>query len=177
MSLQLSQARRYLPLAAALVALVLSGGVLSGCFTPLYGVSASGEQVSAALADVAIVEQETRINQLIRNQLISTMSPPGVPRGNRYLLEFASTASTVGLVLERNTDVSRQLYKLNVAYVLKDNASGQVIHQGRTFSHVAYDRIQSEFSNIQSQINAEERAAIEVGDDIRTRIATYLSAQ
>jgi hypothetical protein len=79
-------------------------------------------------------------------------------------------------VLERNTDISRQLFKLNVAYVLKDNASGQVVHQGRTFSHVAYDRIQSEFANIQTKVNAEERAAIEVGDDIRTRIATYLSA-
>ena len=93
------------------------------------------------------------------------------------LLEFASTASTVGLVLEQNTDVSRRLYKLNVRFILKDNASGQVLHQGRTFSQVAYDRIASEFANIQTQIDAEERAAREVGDDIRTRIATYFSAR
>ncbi len=161
---------------AGVAGLVVAAFLVSGCsFTPLYGVGSNGVQVADELANVYVIEKDIRLEQLIRNNLITNMSPPGSAQGTRYTLDFQSNAGNFGLVLERNTDVSRRLYRLDVKYTLTDNQSGEVVHEGRTFSHVAYDRLTSEFSNIQAQINAEERAATEVGEDITTRIAAHFS--
>ncbi len=150
---------------------------LSGCgFQPLYGVTSSGTRVNSELAYVMIPEQTTRLNQLIRNGLLSTMSPPGGPLGERYRLEFAASGRIFDIVKAINTDTLRRLYKLNVQYRLFDTATGEVIHEGKTFSDIAYDRTGLEFSNIQAQNNAEERAALQVGDDIRTRLAAFFAA-
>ena len=79
-------------------------------------------------------------------------------------------------VIEANSDVSRRLFVLNVEYRLIDNATDKVLHQGKTFSHVAYDRVRSEFANIQADTDVRERASIEVANDIRTRLAVYFSS-
>jgi hypothetical protein len=47
---------------------------------------------------------------------------------------------------------------------------------GKTFSQVSYDRTTSDFSNVQAETNAMERAAKEIGNDIRTRLAAYFSS-
>ena len=55
---------------------------LGGCsdIRPLYGTNGStySDSVASHLADVEIPEPESRIEQLIRNDLISAMSVPGV---------------------------------------------------------------------------------------------------
>jgi hypothetical protein len=41
---------------------------------------------------------------------------------------------------------------------------------------VSYDRTTADFSNVQAETNAMERAAKEIGNDIRTRLAAYFSS-
>ena len=51
---------------------------LAGCgMRPLYGTSEMSAGVSNELAAIAIAEPTTRLAQLIRNDLISTMRPAG----------------------------------------------------------------------------------------------------
>ncbi len=161
-----------------LLALLAGLGMLGGCsFKPLYGVSADGGQVAQELAYVAIPERRDRLHQLIRNQLLSTMSPAGSPGGDRYRLEFTPRVDSNNVVIEPDGDVSRRLYKLAVDYRLIDSQSDKVLHQGRTFSHLSYDRVRSEFANIQAETDLRERASIQVADDIRTRLAAYFASQ
>jgi len=159
------------------VALLAGLTVLGGCgFKPLYGTDDDGGGVATELSYVAIPEQRQRLGQLVRNKLLSTMSPPGGPVAEKYILEFTSTSNANDLVIESNTDISRRLYKLSVEYRLISKTSNKVVHRGKTFSHVAYDRVSSEFSNIQAESNVRERAAHQVADDIRTRLAAYFSS-
>lgn len=159
-------------------ALVAGLSMLGGCgFKPLYGVSSDGGRIAAELAYVGIPERRDRLGQLIRNKLLSTMSPPGGPTAEKYILEFSPAPDTNDLVIESNADISRRLYKLSVEYRLIDKSSNKVVHQGKTFSHVAYDRVTSEFANIQAETNVRERAAFQVADDIRTRLAAYFSSR
>lgn len=160
-----------------LAMLVGSVSILSGCgFKPLYGVSPTGVDVAAELAYVAIPKRRDRLGQLIRNQLLSTMSPAGGPLDDRYTLVFTPSVSTNQLVIEPDGDVSRRLYKLSVEYRLIDTKTKKVVHRGKSFSHLAYDRTRSEFSNIQAENDMSERASIQVADDIRTRIAAYFAS-
>ena len=164
--------------AGILLALLAGLGLLSGCgFKPLYGVTDEGGHVADELAYVAIPERRDRLHQLIRNQLLSTMSPTGAQGGDRYRLEFTPRVNTNSVVIEPDGDVSRRLYKLAVDYRLLDNRSDKVLHQGSTFSHLSYDRVRSEFANIEAEKDIRERASIQVADDIRTRLAAYFASR
>lgn len=157
--------------------LAVTAGSLAACnFRPMYGVSPAGTDVSAELAYVSIPERRDRLGQLIRNRLLSTMSPAGGPLGDRYVLEFKPVVSTNRLAIEPDGDVSRRLYKLAVEYRLTDTQTKKVVHSGKTFTHLAYTRVRSEFANIQAETNLSERASIQVADDIRTRIAAYFAS-
>lgn len=167
-------------LRGAVVAAVMSAALagLGGCgFKPLYGVSADGTEVTEELSYIGIPERRDRLSQLIRNKLLSTMSPPGGPIGERYVLEFVPRVKTDDVVIQDDSDVSRRLYKLSVEYRLIDKESRKVVHEGRTFSHVSYDRVRDEFANIQAETDVKERASIQVADDIRTRLAAYFASR
>ena len=76
--------RRLRSLAA--VALML----LTACsYKPLYGTSSgSTGQVPDQLAMIAIPEAESRAEQLVRNDLLSTMRPAGTAAEDRYRLDL-----------------------------------------------------------------------------------------
>ena len=175
----LERSRTVLRRAGFFVAVVAGIAMLGGCasFKPLYGTSTEGGRVADELSYVAIPERRDRLHQLIRNQLLSTMSPAGGPHGDRYILDFTPLANTNAVVIEPDGDVSRRLYRLAVEYRLIETASDKVIHEGKTFSHLAYDRVRSEFANVQAETDIRERASIQVADDIRTRLAAFFASR
>jgi LPS-assembly lipoprotein len=164
--------------AAPAIGLLLAAVLLAGCsFQPLYGVNSHDDRITSELSYVEIPERRDRLHQLIRNQLLSTMSPAGAQGGDRYRLDFVPRVDNNNLVIEPDGDVSRRLYMLEVEYRLIDNASDKVIHEGKTFSHLSYDRVRSEFANIQTHTDISERASIQVADDIRTRLAGFFASR
>ena len=163
-----------------IIALVAVVG-LQACnnLRPLYGTNGieGDSSVVTELSNVDIPLPKNRLQQLIRNNLISAMSPPGREGDGRYTLVVVPDSDEFDLVIERNTDVSRRSYRLKVAYSLKDSSSGRKLVSGNTFSEVSYDKITSEFANLQAKTNAEERAAQQVSQDIRTRLAAYFATR
>jgi LPS-assembly lipoprotein len=159
--------------ALGMMALAICLSVSACGFQPLYGTSPSGSNVSTELSAVAIDEQDTRLGQLIRNDLLSTMSGAGA---TRYRLQLMALDGTKTMIENDNEDTRRFNYRVNVAYRLIDRQTGQELNSGKTFSQVSYDRTTSDFSNVQAETNAMERAAKEVGNDIRTRLADYFAA-
>jgi LPS-assembly lipoprotein len=153
-------------------------GLLAGCgFSPLYGTSGlASASVSQRLAGVAVPEQTTRVGQLIRNEILSAIAPAGTVAGTEYRLDMTPTTNDESTVEAQNTDVLRRSYRLSVEFELIEAASGKQVYSGKTFSYVSYDRTGAPFANQQARVNAEERAAQEVGLDIRTRLAAYFAA-
>jgi len=155
------------------MALAIGLSVTACGFQPLYGTSPTGSNVATELSAVAIDEQDTRLGQLIRNDLLSTMSGTN---GTRYRLQLMALDGTKTMIENDNEDTRRFNYRVNAAYRLIDRNTGQELSSGKTFSQVSYDRTTSDFSNVQAETNAMERAAKEVGNDIRTRLAAYFAA-
>ncbi|MEM7424694.1 MAG: LPS assembly lipoprotein LptE [Pseudomonadota bacterium] len=147
-------------------------------FQPLYGTNGLEQsQVVSDLSDIHIPPAKERVGQLIRNNLISTMSPPGQEGSGRYQLIIQPASNDFDVTVERNTDVSRRSYRLKVQYALRDSQSGQRIYTGKTFSEVNYDKVTSEFTNLQARNNARERAALEVSRDIRIRLSAFFASR
>lgn len=146
---------------------------LGACgYQPLYGTSATGSRVSSQLSSIVVEPQNTRTGQLIRNEISASIGNNN-NKYSKYRLAFTATTNDNSTVKSFGSDVLRKSYQLSVKYTLSNKSNGKTIHQGSTFSHVSYDKTAAPFSDYQAQISAQERAAKEVGSDIRTRLAAF----
>lgn len=146
---------------------------LGGCtnYRPLYGKGPNGEGVSTALASVSVPEQHLRSAQLIRNELLSSMGS-ATPRFNLIL---TVTEKTIDVSTLSESNLHRKRFNLVTHYDLVDVSSGKTATAGDSFSNVSYDTIRQPVADLQAASNATERAAQEVGQDLRQRIAAYFS--
>jgi len=162
-------------LSTVLVALAV---VLAGCgYRPLYGTIEGNSSVAGALASISIPEPTDRVSQLIRNELVSTISPAGVSSSGAYVLEILPELKNELAIEEFNTNDIRRTVRLRATFRLTDTVAGKLIFSGKTFSQVSYDRVGAPFADLQAKTNAEERAAKEIGGDIRTRLAAFFASR
>ena len=158
-------------------AAVLSAAVLlQGCgYQPLYATRADGTSVSQQLAAVAIEQQSTPVGQLVRNEIIKSTRPAGTQAPDRYFLKFVTASNAQTLVDTSDTVHRRLAYNLSVKFQLIESSTSKPVFSGSSFSRVPYDRLNASFANVQARTNAEEQAARQVGEEIKTRLAAYLS--
>ena len=156
--------------------LMVAALVLAGCgYRPMYGSSATSPGVAGSLSSISIPEPTDRTGQLIRNELISSMQ---TGRGeDKYMLNLTTTLADNGVILDKQPSVGRQAILITTTYELVDRSTGKILTKGTTFARVPYDVVRQPFADMQAQKDATERAAREVGADIRTRLATYFAKQ
>ncbi len=159
----------------ALAAVLLGAVTLGGCsYRPLYGSSADNAGVAATLSSIAIPEAKTRAGQLIRNDLISGMQPGGQ---ERYTLLLEPEVRNNQIIDKVQPAATRQSVHISVTYNLVDRQSGNSVTSGKTFSQASFDIIRQPVADMQAETDATERAAHEVANDIRTRLATYFASR
>jgi LPS-assembly lipoprotein len=148
---------------------------LAGCagYHPLYGTTGSGENVASALASVSVIEQRSRAGQLVRNEVLGS-SNTDVQVRYELRLEPKETTSTVSVLAGTNT--KRKRYNLSVSFEMVDVATGTALLHGSSFSNVSYDTVLEPVADLQAADNARNRAATEVGQDLRLRMAAFLSS-
>jgi LPS-assembly lipoprotein len=66
-------------------------------------------------------------------------------------------------------------YNLTTRFQLVDASTQNVIFSGRALCRIPYDRLDASFANVQARVNAEEQAAKQVGQEVRTRLAAFLA--
>lgn len=145
-----------------------------GSYRPLYGTTANGGSVVAELSGMAVNEQNTRAGQLVRNDILSGINADGTVR---YQLRLSPTENTIGISSLAGTNTKRLKYVLSVAFELVDLKSGALVKQGTSFSNISYDTVREPIADLQAASNARERAAKEIGQDLRLRLAAALSSK
>ena len=152
--------------------------VLAACgFEPFYGTRLDGSSTSRELASVAVVQQSTRLGQLIRNELLSTIAPAGQQEAQAYVLELLPQAAEEVVIRDFDTGVLRSSFRVEAAFRLTEPGSDGELYAGRSFAQASYDRTGTPFADMRARIAAEERAAREVGADIATRLAAYFASR
>jgi LPS-assembly lipoprotein len=156
-----------------LVGLALCGA-LTGCgYRPLYGDNSNGKSVSTELAALEVTEQRSRSGQLVRNEVLSGVKSGD--EGARYRLDMVITEKTVDVAEASAVNVERKRVRLAVDYKLTVLSSGEAVNAGRSFSDVSYDRIGEPVADRQAEASALERAAHELAQDLRIRLAAFFS--
>jgi LPS-assembly lipoprotein len=156
---------------------IFSASALAGCgFRPLYGSRGIGPGTAAELEAITIPEPKTRLTQLIRNDLLSTMRPVGTTTREKYTLVLQPETFEQDAIVNLDSRVERKTVNVRVAFNLVEASSGRQLYAAKTFSLVSYDRTGQGFADLQAQTNAVERAAHEISTDIRTRLAAHFAA-
>ncbi len=148
--------------------------IVSGCsYRPLYGTGSDGKGVAVALSGIGVEEQKSRAGQIVRNNLISSFGNDGT---SKFVLRLLPDEKTQQVSSVSSQKLSRQRYRLNMKYELADAQSGKTVASGSSFSNVSYDTVEQPIADLRAAENARERAAREVAEDIRLRLAAYFSA-
>ncbi len=170
----MSRRRLVRGLALAIVAAPALSACGSSGFQPLYanGPNSVGQQLSRV--DIAPIPG--RVGQRVRNELIfqNTGGHEAAPAAFRLEIALRDTLHTT---LVQTDGTSRgQIYLLEANFRLVDAKNPKrVLFEGTSYGRGAFERFDSIYSNVRAREDAENRVARTVAEDIKNRVATYLS--
>jgi LPS-assembly lipoprotein len=159
-----------------LAALAVTAAIsLAGCgIQPLYGTTAGGSRLAAAMAGVDVTPIPGRVGQRVRNELIFENTGGSGQTGTTYKLDIVIKESLTNEIVKISGDAKSQVYELDATFKLISN-DGRVVLEGKATSRAPYERFETIFSNVRARYDAENRAARTVAESIKVRIAAYLS--
>jgi LPS-assembly lipoprotein len=159
--------------------LLAAAPALSACgsegFRPLYGTSASGVGLEQRLARVDFAPIPGRVGQRVRNELVFQSTGGGNADKPVHRLEVVLKESLVSTLVKTDGDSLSQIYALEASFRLINISDKQVVFQGTSNARGGFERFQSVYSNVRAREDAENRVAKTVAEDIKIRVATYLS--
>lgn len=157
----------------------LALGLLAAACTvqPVYMPIAQGPQVAADLSAIQIEDVGDRVAQQVRNNLIFGFTGGGVAAPPRYDLALRVTSREARLGFERDETAPAYSVTVTVAYELKEIGTGKVVLRSLNRGVASYDRSNQAFANQRARIDAEDRAAQSVADDIQLRLAAALASR
>lgn len=174
-----SEARTTATRRAILVALGSCAAVLAGCaegtgFRPVYG-SLAGANTEAKLASVDIATIPGRVGQRIRNELTFQANGGEKPVAPTHRLEVIYRETISGTLVAQDGDAASQVYFIDASFRLINLADQKVVLTGSSFGRAGFQRVASIFSNVRAREDAENRAARTVAEDLRVRLAAFMS--
>jgi LPS-assembly lipoprotein len=146
-------------------------------FRPLYGPTASGVGLQQRLAGVDIAPIPGRVGQRIRNELIfhNTGGGPSQTAPPTHRLEVAIRESVQSTLVTIAGEALGQIYTIEASFKLISIKDKKVVLEGASHGRAAFERFESIYSNVRAREDAENRVARTVSDDLKVRLATYLS--
>jgi len=163
---------------------MLATVLLPGCgFRPLHGQDSNvgvTEKQKATLADVSIIAVKDRIGQELHNHLLDLLTPNGRPLKPRYSLRIELTESKESLSVQKSSFATRANLRQNAKFKLYNIHNGSEDLSKPAFSGVSlavssYNILDSDFATLMAEKKARSLAARDIADDIRLRLAIFLS--
>lgn len=159
--------------------MLVVGAALAACgdsgFRPLYAPSASGVYASERLKEVDFAPIPGRVGQRIRNDLIFEGTGGGNPLPPQYRFEVVLTENVTSTLVNIKGEVAGAIYNATAAFRLIDSKEKKVVFQGTSYARAPFERFESVYSNVRAREDAENRAARTIAEDLKTRLAAYLS--
>jgi LPS-assembly lipoprotein len=172
----------------ALILLLAAALGLAACergFRPLYGVgSAGGGRVEERMAQVDVAPIPGRVGQRIRNELIFQNTGASEPPPPTHRLEVAIKETVITTLVRPDGSSAGETYLVEASFRIIKISDKKVVLEGSSHARAAYERYTTAtvpqgstftYANVRAREDAENRAARVIADDLKTRVATYLS--
>lgn len=159
--------------------LVALAPALAGCgnggIRPLYATTASGVSLQDRMSHVDVAPIPGRVGQRIRNEVIFQANGGATPLPPTHRLEVTIRESVLSTLVRLDGESLGQIYAIEASFRVITIADKKVVFQGTSHARAGFERFKSIYSNVRAREDAENRAARTVSDDLKTRVATYLS--
>ncbi|SRR5690606_33159932 len=165
--------------ARSIAIVMLLAPALAACegstgFRPMYG-AATLADTEAKLASVSFGTIPGRVGQRIRNELIFQTTGGGSGLPPKYHVDIAIRQQIVSTLVRKDGESQSQVYSLEAKFQLIRVADNAVLLEGTSYGRASFERFDSIYSNVKAREDAENRAARAVAQDIKTRLAAFLS--
>ncbi|WP_316858378.1 LPS assembly lipoprotein LptE [uncultured Cohaesibacter sp.] len=152
---------------------------LSACqVRPLYSTNTTtGQTLSEALSTIEIEPAKNRVDQEIRNNLIFAFTGGGEAGIPAYKLLMKTRSSSTNLSIESGTGLAKsRRVSLTTTYRLVRLSNNTIVTKGSSFFTATYAKSTQLFTNDRAEIDAENRAAAQVANDIELRLSAFLAS-
>ncbi|MFD1703216.1 LPS assembly lipoprotein LptE [Methylopila henanensis] len=154
---------------------------LAGCFRPVYAPespSATGDAgpVAVNLKRVDVTPIEGRVGLKMRNELIFLLRGGDAAGPIAYRLDVALSQRGQSPIVDPFTgQPETRTVSLTADYILKPAGRLDPIIKGQEFATASYNYSLQRFADIRAQRDAEDRAAQQIAEKIRTRLQGYFA--
>lgn len=157
----------------ALLAVLLV--VATGCgFRPLHGTVAAG-RAPDELAQIKIEPIADRVGQELHNHLLDLLTPRGRPERPVYVLRVNLQQTEGQFAIRKTAFATRANLKLQASFQLVSLADGQQLFASTGSMVSGFDILPQDYATLVAREDAASRAARELADDIRTKLAVFFS--
>ena len=159
------------------VATALAMLALAACgFEPLYG-DKGGVETSADPATIKVDPIKDRVGQLLRNQLLDTLTPMGEPSKPVYrlIVEIVETKQELAVRKSELATRSNMLFTANYR-LTRFGSEGPILSRSSSVS-ASYNLLNNDFANLSSEADARERGVRELSQDIARQLSLYFRSQ
>ena len=149
--------------------------LLAGCgFQPLYK-KGDGETLGQ-LSKIKIANIPDRHGQLLRNDLLTRLTPYGGPDVPLYELKVRMDYDKKELSLLKDSSTNRSQIILKVSFDLSHLRTGKFLYRGSETLTADFNTLMfSPYSNLVSEENAKNRLIDEVAQNIKVQLATFFT--
>lgn len=154
---------------------------LSACgFRPLYGTASLPQGAEIAFAGVRIdpiraTNDSDRIGYLVNDAVTEALHRPGTTAPIKHVLKIVLADERRGLAIQDDASITRYNYRLSADWSLMAVGSETVLASGRAETTASYNVVDQQYATLVARRDAEERAAREVAEQIKVRVAVALS--
>lgn len=130
--------------------------------------------ITDEIAQIKVEQAPDRIGQLVRNELLDSFTPKGVPDKPKYRLQIEDISKkTTDQAMRDDITATRKRVEYKLTYALFDAKTGKKLVSGDTLALLGYDIMANPYSTTFSEKKLEKDAAKIMSNDISLRIAAY----
>jgi LPS-assembly lipoprotein len=146
---------------------------VAGCgFEPLYGRKSTGD-VEAQLSSVKVETIPGRVGQQVHNYLLDRINRSGRPAEPLYLLSVTLHVNRFILGIEQDETQTRAKLVILANVQLQDIVTEEVLLDRAARSSNSYNIVGSAVGTRSAELDAIDRGAREVSDEIRLILSLY----
>lgn len=172
-----SPANRRFGVKGALV--ILAALALGACSVQtLYGPSnfAEGSAVQSTLTRISVGPVTDRVAQQVRNRVIFQMTGGRQISDPLYNMTLTVTSRQVGLGITVTEASPVYSVIVQATFTVKRIGTEEILITGTAGANASYNYVNQIYANTRAKLDAENRAAEQVGNQIATRVAAAIAA-
>ena len=159
---------------------ILGAALLLGACSvqPLYGPSnfTDGSAVQKTLTRISVGSVDDRVAQQVRNRVIFQMAGGKEISDPLYHMTLTVTYRRQGLGITTTEATPGYSIVVQATITVKKVGTDETLITGTARASASYNYVNSMYNNARAEIDAQNRAAEQVGNEIAIRVATAVAA-